>query len=441
MKHGAPASSAALDEGAQGDADGPDRAGAPRPLAAHLGAAAAAAAQATALAAGLGDPRAPWRPGLRAEAEALSAQAAGLAPAAFQRAAAEAALGDLSRLLQGIERFQAAPKPAPPPEPPAVLTEIGSARVLDYRSLALAPAPARAAAPVLLAIPSLINRATILDMSERRSFLRGLARRGVRVFMIDWGAPGPEERGFDLEDYVLTRILPAAEAVAAATGGAPVALLGHCMSGPLALAAALERQRRPEAGGAAIGKLAMIGAPWRFQPYRPQSGAPPPRDLIADLIDACGAVFGGVPRDMLNLLFFLRDPLQALRKFPRFAAEDPGGEAARRFVAVEDWLNDGPRLAHLAARTLLIDWGFDDALAAGRWRVGGAPVRAEALQAPILAIASRADTLTPYDSAAALAVAAPRTRLLRPSAGHVGMIVGRRAEREVWDPVARWLAG
>jgi polyhydroxyalkanoate synthase subunit PhaC len=49
------------------------------------------------------------------------------------------------------------------------------------------------------------------------------------------------------------------------------------------------------------------------------------------------------------------------------------------------------------------------------------------------------DRIVPPASARALATALPRAVRLDPPLGHIGMIVGRHAEREVWQPLAGWL--
>ena len=45
----------------------------------------------------------------------------------------------------------------------------------------------------------------------------------------------------------------------------------------------------------------------------------------------------------------------------------------------------------------------------------------------------------PPASAEALALALPAAERLVPALGHIGMIVGGKAPREVWEPLARWL--
>ncbi|MDH3738221.1 MAG: alpha/beta hydrolase, partial [Alphaproteobacteria bacterium] len=63
---------------------------------------------------------------------------------------------------------------------PAILWRDGTTRLLDFR-----PAGGQ---PVLF-IPSLVNRAYILDLSAERSLLRWLAAEtGLRPLLIDWDA-------------------------------------------------------------------------------------------------------------------------------------------------------------------------------------------------------------------------------------------------------------
>jgi len=49
------------------------------------------------------------------------------------------------------------------------------------------------------------------------------------------------------------------------------------------------------------------------------------------------------------------------------------------------------------------------------------------------------DRIVPAESALPLAVLIPGATLLRPQAGHVGMVAGRSAEAELWRPLLDWL--
>src|SRR5262249_2261572 len=56
--------------------------------------------------------------------------------------------------------------------------------------------------PVFLCMP-LINRSYIFDLRPWVSFVEFLLREGHEVFLLDWGTPGDEDRGLDIEAYVM----------------------------------------------------------------------------------------------------------------------------------------------------------------------------------------------------------------------------------------------
>ena len=207
----------------------------------------------------------------------------------------------------------------------------GGSRLLDYGG----------DGPAVLFVPSLVNRAYVLDLAPGHSMLRWLASHGVRPLLLDWGWPGPDERRFTLTDYVAGRLERAMAAARAVAGETPV-LAGYCMGGTLAVAAA---QRRPELvrGAGAAGRA--VGFPRR--PIRNRRW--PPHALLP-LLEPLLAFNHTLPIDVLQTLFALLDPFGVADKYRGFARLDPDSERARLFVALEDWLNDGIPLAAPVAR-------------------------------------------------------------------------------------------
>ncbi|PZQ52335.1 MAG: poly-beta-hydroxybutyrate polymerase [Rhodovulum sulfidophilum] len=406
----------------------PHRLGEPSPLIFHLGAALSAYTQALLAAPRADSPRFPWSPACAPEAGALG-------PDLDQVEIAAEIAARLRATVRGLEIWQAHPYRRDVTEPPA-LWEAGSARLLDYGA---APEARDPSGPPVLVVPSLINRAYVLDLGPGWSFLRWLAAQGARPLLLDWGDPGPEERGFDLDAYGARRIVPALE-IAARLGGAPAALLGYCMGGTLAAGVAA---RRPDL----VGRLATIGAPWDFAStdgiaggfraiLRGQGAA-----RVETMLDTTGQAFGAVPVSLFQMLFAFVNPIQAAVKFQRLARLDPAGAEATHFVALEDWLADGMPMSAPAARDLLVGWQIRNQTARREWRFLGAPVDPGAIAAPALVFAGRKDTIAPPALADPLARAIPRARLARPATGHVGMVVGSRAQAEVWRPVAEFFAG
>ncbi|MGH6960788.1 MAG: alpha/beta fold hydrolase, partial [Dongiaceae bacterium] len=197
-----------------------------------------------------------WRPELRATLTALEAELAGIDRAAFAAAVDREVRRRIDRLTAGVETYRRHPYRRDL-SPPPVLWQEGTTRLLDYGSAA----PTGAAAPVLLFVPSLINRAYILDLMAGRSLLRYLAGRGLRTLLVDWDAPGEIERSFSLTEYIAGRLERALDTVLAGATG-PVVIVGYCMGGLLALALA-QRRARDLAG------LACLATPWDFHAERP----------------------------------------------------------------------------------------------------------------------------------------------------------------------------
>lgn len=403
----------------------PHRIGEPSPLIFHMFAALTGYQQALMAAPMAQDPGFPWAPHLRDAAEGLTGEAERLALAREIGAR-------LTAMVAGIERWQAHPYRRNLADPPS-LWKSGSTRLLDYGQV---PEAVKEGRP-LLVVPSLINRAYILDLLPERSLLRWLARRGFRPLLLDWGEPGPEERGFGVAEYGRERLLPALTALREGTGG-PVPVLGYCMGGTLAAGIAA---RAPEN----VSALVTIGAPWAFDAAEGISGglramlrAEGPERVKA-LLEGLGDAFGTVPVLLLQTLFALVNPMQVAIKFQRFGRLDRDGAAARHFVALEDWLADGVPMATRAAVDLLVDWQLRNRIIRGGWSFLGGTVRAEAIRAPTLAFCGQNDSIAPPSLARALPEAVPGARIIAPPTGHVGMVAGGGAPAQVWRPLAGFL--
>lgn len=344
---------------------------------------------------------------------------------AFEAAVDREARRRVDSFLTGMEAYRGHAYQRSMPPAPCIWRE-GTTRLLDYGVFA-GGAPHRG---TILVIPSLINRYYVLDLDTGASIVRYLAEAGFRPLVIDWDAPGATERDFTLSDYIAGRLDRALDA-ALETAGGPVSLLGYCMGGLLATALA---QRR----GTDIGAMALLATPWDF--HADTGGPPPLLTPMAPWISEYLKTAGDMPVDMLQGLFFALDPMQGWNKFRRFAGSSPDSPSARQFVALEDWANDGVALAGPVARECLLGWYVENTPARGEWRIAGRPVRAEEVTCPALVVVPARDRIVPPKSARALAVALPNADTLTPPSGHVGMVVGARAETALWGPLTAWLA-
>jgi poly(3-hydroxyalkanoate) synthetase len=319
-----------------------------------------------------------------------------------------------AELIAGIAAYRRHPWRREVAAPPVVWAEGGS-RLLEYGG---------EGDPVLF-VPSLVNRAHVLDLFEGRSMLRFLAARR-RVLLLDWGLPGEAERGFTLTDYVAGRLVRALAAV-----GAPVVLVGYCMGGLLALAAA---QLRPEL----VRGLGLLATPWDF--HAADAAASRGVGALLPLLEPLMGVTQRLPIDAIQTLFAMMDPGGIAAKYAGFARVDQDSARARQFVAIEDWLNDGVPLAAAVARECLGGWYGENTPARGLWRVAGEAVDPARLRLPAFVAVPGRDRIVPPESALPLAGLIAGALLHQPAAGHVGMVAGASAERALWGPLQDWLA-
>ncbi len=396
---------------------------APRPLTLHLAIQNMTLASSLLALPSLKNDSIAWKASLSHRANTLRVKLSDIDEAAFKAAVTAEAAHRVAQFGVGVAQFRSADRT--PPKHPAlpVIWQDGSTRLLHA-----APKGARRPPVPVILIPSLINRATILDLSPRRSLTRDLQSQNIDAYLVDWDAPGATEQSFTLEDYI-DRLTHIRDHVTETVGTRP-ALIGYCMGGLLALALAA---RAPDK----VAALALLATPWDFNAV-PEA----PRRLLAATMPTLERVIeiGGVlPVDVLQAMFASLDPGATVRKFRHFATLDPRSAAAHAFVALEDWLNDGVPLAGPVARACLREWYIDNVTAKGTWRVGKHLVTPAKLGIPALAVIPSGDVIVPPASARALADALPTCETITAKAGHIGMVVGSGAKRELYTPLGTWL--
>lgn len=313
------------------------------------------------------------------------------------------------RAFRGLRKYQEASRPAAPP-PPTVHASVGSARLLHYGT-------ENGRSPVIF-IPSIINPPQVLDLSEGRSMLRHMAAAGLDVYLVDWGRPASDNAMMGLADHVLERVLPLIASL-----DRPPILVGYCLGGTLALGAAAACE---------VKAVAALAAPWYFDGFPPAD-----RDLIAGLWRRSKSIcerLGYVPMEVLQSGFWGMDPARTVRKYAAFAEVEPGSDAERAFLAVEDWANGGPPLSFAAGCDLFEKFYGANSTALLNWQVGGVAVDPARLTCPTFSVQSETDRIVPASASVQLSEG------LTLQLGHVGMIVGSKARDLLWAPLSQWLS-
>jgi polyhydroxyalkanoate synthase len=313
----------------------------------------------------------------------------------------------MARILAGLRKYQEAGR-APSPAPMPAIAARHGALLRDYGGQG----------PSLLFVPSLINPPSILDLSADKSLLRWLSGIGFRPFLIDWGQDVTKRRAFSVAGHVEHILLPFIDELRD-----PPILIGYCLGGTMAVAAAGLRAARG---------VATIATPWCFSGFSDDARARLLR--LWGVAEPAAKAMGILPMEVLQSAFWSLDPARTVSKFDAFAGMAPATAEARAFVRLEDWANDGPPLPEAAARELFERFVGADGPGKGEWMVGSKPADPGTLDCPLLNIVSTTDRIVPATSAFR---GGERVEL---DLGHVGMVIGGRAEAELWQPLATWLS-
>lgn len=339
------------------------------------------------------------------------------AAAALQQAITTAAIERARRHIAAIRLYQLHPACRTLNDPP-VIWQSGTTRLLDFGI--------RDSDTPVLIIPSLINRYHILDLDQDHSFVRQLAGEGFRPLVVDWGEPAATELTFSLTDYIQQRLIPILDTIAKETSGQKPHILGYCMGGNLALALAVLRPDLTRS-------LTLLATPWDFSSQH--FTHPPDFQATLPLVQQLGYL----SIDALQTLFSALQPEQAVAKFRRFGALDWDSPAARRFVLVEDWLNDGVPLPAKVAIECLAGWYGNNQPYHLGWRVGETVIDPRRITAPSYVVVAGADKIVPPASSQPLGKLLRRATMQQPPLGHVGLMASEKANLSVWQPLAAWL--
>jgi len=325
----------------------------------------------------------------------------------------------LQKFFAGIQKYQGHPFKREI-EPLPVVWQEGQARLLRAQSSGHVYKR-----PIIL-IPSMVNKSDILDLLPDRSLLRWLGSQGFDAYLFDWGIAAEDAGQRDFDAAVSQRLLPALESL-----NSPLLLLGYCMGGLFAAAAAT---LRPDL----VGGITMLAAPWNFHDEKAALKAR--MTIMKPAAIPYMTQYGRLPESWMQAVFATLDPEGSIKKFASFADMAEGDAREAVFMAVEDWLNEGLDLPAGIAQTCMEEWYEQNLPHTGKWNVCGKAIKADEIKCPTFVVAAKDDKIVPPDSAFAFADARAKSERLLCQTGHVGLIASKRAKEDIWKPMAKWFA-
>lgn len=282
--------------------------------------------------------------------------------------------------------------------------------------------------PPVLVVHSFVSKPWILDLLPERSFLGALSQAGFDTYLLDWGDFDRQDSEKDLSYYasVLMRV---EKVVLKHTGANRLHLLGYCLGATLCLARLGARDHSH------VGRVALVAAPGDF-------GVPSGIQRLMShrllkpvyLLDASSCVPAALVRESFHVL-----RPQALRTVLGYVTRRKDVHFRRNYSALSRWVWEHRPLP-AALFFDLVDLFRTNALLEGQLEVAGELARLEDIRCPVGVFVADRDHIVPSGSSHSLAnVSRMEAEIFNFSSGHVSMVSGRTAQRDMWPRLHEWL--
>lgn len=304
-----------------------------------------------------------------------------------------------------------------------------------FRYAPVLPAEKRHPVPLLLVF-ALMNRPYILDLRPGHSFVEYMVKQGYDVYLLDWGAPGPEDKNLKFDDYTLDYMPRAIRKVKAISGSDEFSLLGWCIG---AILTSIYSALRPDDG---LRNLILLTAPLDFSNKEGLTFAKWVDERYFD-VDKVLAAFGNMPGEMIDY------GAKALKPVENYVSnylklwdnlDDP--RVVEAWHAMNTWVTDNVPLAGGAFRQLIVDLYRKDKLMRGELMIRGERVDLSRIRANLLTVIAAGDHITPSCQSEPIMskVSSPDKELFRINGGHIGIMAGSGASKYTWPHINTWLA-
>jgi len=304
-----------------------------------------------------------------------------------------------------------------------------------YRYMPVVPKEKRHPIPFLLVF-ALMNRPYILDLRPGHSFAEFMVQQGYDLYLLDWGAPGPEDKNLKFDDYTLDYMPRAIRKLKAISGSQEFSLLGWCIGAILTTIYAALR------GDEGLRNLILLTAPLDFSNKQGLTFARWTDERYFD-VDKVLSAFGNMPGEMIDY------GAKALKPVENYVGnylklwdnlDDP--RVVEAWHAMNTWVTDNVPLAGGAFRQLILDLYRNDKLMRGELVIRNERVDLRNIRANLLTVIAEGDHITPACQSEPIMakVNSKDKELLRVSGGHIGIMAGSGAAKLTWPHINQWLA-
>jgi polyhydroxyalkanoate synthase subunit PhaC len=346
----------------------------------------------------------------------------------WQESALDEGFAQMRRMLNMPTIWQKSRRVKRGVTPSEVIYEEDRLKLLHYPSTV----PIKHKTPLLF-VYALVNRPYILDLKVGRSVVANFVDRGFDTYLVDWGVPTHADRHLTLDDYINGYLVNVVDYLCERTNSPQVSILGYCMGGTMSSMFTALHQKKVKnlilmAAGIDFPKQEGLLNIWTRPEYFD----------VDKFIDA----FGNCPAEFLQASFQLLKPVQNLIQTPLDFYENSDDEKfIEDFLTTNTWINDNIPVAGEVFREFVKYLYQQNRLTQGRMPVGKHIVNLQSITCPVMNLMASNDDLVPCVQSTPFndLVGSKDRQAIVVQAGHVGLAIGGKAQRETWPKVCEWL--
>ena len=304
-----------------------------------------------------------------------------------------------------------------------------------YRYTPVVPEAERKATPLLMVF-AIMNRPHVLDLRPGHSFAEYMLRHGYDLYLLDWGAPGPEDQQLKFDDYTLEYLPRVIRKLKRVSGSEQFSMLGWCLG---ALISTMYSALRPDDG---LKNLILLTAPLDFSD-KAAGGFTLWSSNPAFNADTIVDELGNVPAEMIDNGAKMLKPVENyLGNYLMLWDNIDKPSTVGAWHSMNTWVRDIIPMAGETYRQLINDFYKANRLMEGTMELRGEQVELHNLTASVLNVIAEADHITPPCQSERIldVIGSQDKELLRVRGGHIGIMAGRGAEKNTWPHIESWLA-
>ena len=340
-------------------------------------------------------------------------------------------LEKLERMFQSLVKVTTT-RAAIAQTPKRAVWTLNKAKLFRYEPVL--PAEQRHPVPLLLVF-AIMNRPSILDLRPGHSFVEYMVKQGYDIYLLDWGAPGIEDKNLKFDDYVLEYMPRAIRKMKAVAGVEEFSMLGWCIG---AILTTMYAALRPDDG---LRNLLLLTAPLDFGNREGISFSRWVDERYFN-VDRVIDTFGNVPPEMIEYGAKALKPIENyIGNYLRLWENLDNPMVVESWHAMNTWVTDNIPMTGGAFRQLVVDLYRKNRLINGTMTLRGERVDLSRIRASVFDVVAQTDHITPPCQSESIMdkIGSTDKELFKIKGGHIGIMAGSGASKYTWPHIEAWL--